>query len=174
MTRTSFVSVMIAGLSNRGACFRPLAAWSLAHPNCMRAITQQNNKKWVGTWIACHQRSIVPFLSTDLCFRGTQVILQTDDRLNIVSISFFTGSAAPLELGLWFFSFMIILQIVGLLGRVISSSQGLYLNTGQHKHKINAYAHQTLVPFVGFQPTIPASERAKTVHSLERSATVTS
>jgi hypothetical protein len=28
---------------------------------------------------------------------------------------------------------MIILQTVGLLGRVISSSKGLYLNTGQHK-----------------------------------------
>jgi hypothetical protein len=26
-------------------------------------------------------------------------------------------------------------QTVGLLGRVISSSQGLYLNTGQHKHR---------------------------------------
>jgi hypothetical protein len=32
------------------------------------------------------------------------------------------------------------LQTVGLLGRVISPSQGLYLNTGQHKHRINAYA----------------------------------
>jgi hypothetical protein len=26
---------------------------------------------------------------------------------------------------------------------------------------------------VGFEPTIPASERAKTVHALDRSATVT-
>jgi hypothetical protein len=30
-------------------------------------------------------------------------------------------------------------QTVGLLGRVISPSQGRYLNTGQHKHRINAY-----------------------------------
>jgi hypothetical protein len=28
-------------------------------------------------------------------------------------------------------------QSVGLLGRVISPSQGLYLNAGQHKHRIN-------------------------------------
>jgi hypothetical protein len=28
---------------------------------------------------------------------------------------------------------------MGLLGRGISSSQGLYLNTGQHKHRINAH-----------------------------------
>jgi hypothetical protein len=30
-------------------------------------------------------------------------------------------------------------QTVRLLGRGISSSQGVYLNTGQHKHRINAY-----------------------------------
>jgi hypothetical protein len=60
-----------------------------------------------------------------------------------------------------------------LLGRVISSSQGFYLNTGQHKHRINAYTHQTSMPYMGFEPTTPASERAKTVHALDRSATVT-
>jgi hypothetical protein len=29
------------------------------------------------------------------------------------------------------------------------------------------------MPWVGFEPTIPASERAKRVHALDRSATVT-
>jgi hypothetical protein len=29
------------------------------------------------------------------------------------------------------------------------------------------------MPCVGFEPTIPASERAKTVHALDRSTTVT-
>jgi hypothetical protein len=29
------------------------------------------------------------------------------------------------------------------------------------------------MPWVGFEPTIPASEWAKTVHALDRSATVT-
>jgi hypothetical protein len=29
------------------------------------------------------------------------------------------------------------------------------------------------MPCVGFEPTIPASERAKTVHALDRAATVT-
>jgi hypothetical protein len=32
------------------------------------------------------------------------------------------------------------------LGRVISPSQDLYLNTGQHEHRINAYTHQTYMP----------------------------
>jgi hypothetical protein len=62
---------------------------------------------------------------------------------------------------------------------MISSLQGLYLNTGQHKHGIKAYTHthththQISMSCVGFDPTIPASERAKTVHALDRSATVT-
>jgi hypothetical protein len=39
------------------------------------------------------------------------------------------------------FFILITLQTVGLLGRVISSSQGLYLNTRQHKHRINIHTH---------------------------------
>jgi hypothetical protein len=63
-------------------------------------------------------------------------------------------------------------QTVAFLGWVISSSQGLYLNTGQHKHRIIAYTQQTSMPWVGFEPTIPASGRAKTVHASDREATV--
>jgi hypothetical protein len=80
-------------------------------------------------------------------------------------------------LGPWsliFFSFMIILQTAELLGRVISSSQGLCLNTGKHKHRINTCTYQTSMQCMRFEPTIPASERAKTVHALDLSATVTS
>jgi hypothetical protein len=67
------------------------------------------------------------------------------------------------------------LQTVGLLGRMGNPSQRLYLNTGQHKHRINAYAyaHQTYMPSAGFEPTIPAVERAKAVHALDRAATLT-
>jgi hypothetical protein len=56
---------------------------------------------------------------------------------------------------------------------VIGPSQGLYLNRGQHEHRIDAYTHQTFMTYVRFEPTIPASERAKTVHALDLSATVT-
>jgi hypothetical protein len=69
--------------------------------------------------------------------------------------------------------FFIILQMVGFLGRVISSSQGLYLIKGQHRHRINTYTYQRSMPCVGFEHTIPACERAKTVHALDRAATVT-
>jgi hypothetical protein len=47
--------------------------------------------------------------------------------------------------------------------------QGLYLHTDyikQNKHT------RTYMPRVGFEPTIPAFERAMTVHALGRAATV--
>jgi hypothetical protein len=59
---------------------------------------------------------------------------------------------------------------VGLLGRGINPSQGRYLHTGQHKHKNKRT--QTSMPQVGSEPTIPVFERAKTVHALDRAATV--
>jgi hypothetical protein len=55
---------------------------------------------------------------------------------------------------------------VVLLGRVNSPSQGHYLTQTQNKHR------QASIPRVGIETTIPASERAKTVHALDRAATV--
>jgi hypothetical protein len=67
-------------------------------------------------------------------------------------------------------SFIIFLtQTVG-LERVISPSQGRYLHTGQHKNRIT-YT-KTTMPWVGFKPMIQAFEQAKTVHALDRVATV--
>jgi hypothetical protein len=40
---------------------------------------------------------------------------------------------------------------------VISSSQGLYLNTGKHKHRINTYMYETSMPCMEFKPTIPVN-----------------
>jgi hypothetical protein len=53
-------------------------------------------------------------------------------------------------------------QTVGLLGRVISPSQGRYLNAGQHKHRINAYTHtkniHVLSGIRAHDPSVRASE----------------
>jgi hypothetical protein len=57
-------------------------------------------------------------------------------------------------------------QTVGLVGRVMSPSQGRYLHTGQHKHRINAHTHPRLE-----WGSNPRSQRSKTVHALERAAT---
>jgi hypothetical protein len=62
-----------------------------------------------------------------------------------------------------FFIFLIFFTQTELLGWVISSSQGRYPHTGQRRHR-----HSW--PWVGFEPTIPAFERTKTVHALDRAA----
>jgi hypothetical protein len=60
------------------------------------------------------------------------------------------------------FKFLNLRHSVGLLGRVISPSQGRYLTQTQNKHRQTSR--------VGFEPTIPAFDRAKTVHVLDRAA----
>jgi hypothetical protein len=69
-----------------------------------------------------------------------------------------------------FFSFVIFFtQTVVLLERVISPSQGRYLHrTTQTQNNLT----QTSMPRVGFEPTIPVFERAKTVYALDRAATM--
>jgi hypothetical protein len=64
-------------------------------------------------------------------------------------------------------SFLILFtQTVGLLGRVISPSQGLYLHTGQHKHRISA--HNTDIHALSGIPTHDPSDRASEVGSCLR------
>jgi hypothetical protein len=87
----------------------------------------------------------------------------------------------PYSYGVEAFHFSLVLytQTVGLLGRVIGPSQGLYLNTGQHKHrKTHTHTHTHThtkhpCPKWDSKSQITTSERAKTVHALDRSATVT-
>jgi hypothetical protein len=55
---------------------------------------------------------------------------------------------------------------------VISSSQGP-LSVHKHGKTYIQHKHWTSMPWVGFQRTVPASARAKAVHALYRSATVT-
>jgi hypothetical protein len=53
------------------------------------------------------------------------------------------GSTVLVDLGR-FSGFLIYIQSVELLGREISPSQGDYLRTEQHKHRINAHRHPCL------------------------------
>jgi hypothetical protein len=73
---------------------------------------------------------------------------------------FFNGSTALVGLGRFYLSFLIYTRAVGLLERVISSSQGLYPNTRQHKHR-KTHIHTPLnihAPKAGFEPAIAASK----------------
>jgi hypothetical protein len=58
---------------------------------------------------------------------------------------------------------------MGLLGRVISPSQGRYLHRTTQTQKKRG---QTSMPRVGFETTIPVFERAKTFHALDRATYV--
>jgi hypothetical protein len=70
-----------------------------------------------------------------------------------------------------FFSFVIFFtQPVGLLQRMISPSQGCYLHRTTQTQNKSTHKHPWLG--VGFEPTIPAFEREKTVHALDSAATV--
>jgi hypothetical protein len=72
-----------------------------------------------------------------------------------------------------FFSFVIFFtQTVGVLGRVISPSQGRYLNTWQHKTQNNRIHRHPSMPWAEFEPTILTFKRANTVHALDRVAIV--
>jgi hypothetical protein len=60
-------------------------------------------------------------------------------------------------------------QLVGLLGRVISPvARPLPMQENTNTEE----SGQTSMPRVGFEPTIPVFERAKTFDALERAATV--
>jgi hypothetical protein len=68
-----------------------------------------------------------------------------------------------------FFSFLMYIQTIGLIGRGISPSKDRYIYTEKHKQNKRT---QTSMPRVGFEPTIPVFKRAKTIQTLERAATV--
>jgi hypothetical protein len=58
--------------------------------------------------------------------------------------------------------------MTGLLGRVISPSQGRYLHRTTQTHNKR---RQISMPRVGFELTIPVFEREKRFHALDRAAT---
>jgi hypothetical protein len=116
----------------------PLAPAFLFYPSClfMRATCQIHRKVLVK----------YPYISIEE-YKKDVSYLSTDIYLSIhpsIHLSIY-GSTALVDLGR-FFSFLIRVytQFVRLLGREISQSQGRYLHTEQHKHRINAHRHTCL------------------------------
>jgi hypothetical protein len=82
-------------------------------------------------------------------------------RMPLGNIYFFSGSSSTFRAQVFIQFLNLFSQTVVLLGRVIRPSQGLYLNTGQHKHRINAYTHQRSMPLSGIRthyPSVRANE----------------
>jgi hypothetical protein len=86
-------------------------------------------------------------------------------RLSLKPFFFFNGSTAPCWALASFSLSWLFLQTVGLLGRVISSSQGFYLNTGQHKHIHTPNIH-TLCWIRTHDPSLRASEDSSCLRPL--------
>jgi hypothetical protein len=90
------------------------------------------------------------------------------DSIDEAMLFFFTGSTAPLGPGLCFSVSWPFLQTVELLGRVISSSQDLYLNTEQHKQ--NKHIHTPNIhAFCGIRthdPSVRTSEDSSCLRPL--------
>jgi hypothetical protein len=77
--------------------------------------------------------------------RNVGTRLQDYTRNNPKDLSIYLSLYGPLLGPGLFFSFVICFtESVGLLGRVISPSQGRYLHTGQHKHRTNGHKHSCL------------------------------
>jgi hypothetical protein len=84
------------------------------------------------------------------CYKWEGISLNC--RLNKCAVCSYCGLMTSCDLIVWYFIFSMALpahsgprplihfpQTVGLLRRVISPSQGRYLNTRQHKHRVSAY-----------------------------------
>jgi hypothetical protein len=119
---------------NRTRAFQPLARryndWAIPTPVFGKIHTR--NPGWA-----------LGFLESLLVKMATNILL-------VIIHSFINGSTTLLlGPGLLFSSVIFFTQTVGLLGRVIRPSQGLYLHTGQHKQNKRKHT-QTSMPRVGF------------------------
>jgi hypothetical protein len=110
-------------------------------------------------------------LESPTYFYPGEVILKPSCGIssNLGSLFFFHWLYSPL--GPWplLFSFMIILQMVGLLGWVISLSQGLYLITGQHtrtRTRVHAPNIHALSGIRTHVPSFRASEDSSSLRPL--------
>jgi hypothetical protein len=77
-----------------------------------------------------------------------------------VQVIIYLSTALQPFVGSWpCFQFLdLFTQSVGLLGRGIGPSQGHYLHTEQHKHRINAHRHQCLKWIRTHDPSVRAGE----------------
>jgi hypothetical protein len=94
------------------------------------------------------------FYKFTLCFSNIKPKFEVYNiSLNILPVlscryvTFFNGSSSPFRLRPIIQLLNHFFTTVGLLGRVISPSQDRYVDTGQHKHRINAYTHQISMPW---------------------------
>jgi hypothetical protein len=118
-------------------------------------------------------------MNSEVLYRARKNLPPESDESNpyfcIVSFLVFFLMALQSFVGSWpLFSFLILYKGGRTPWRGDQPvARPLPLNTGQHKHRINTHTYQTSIPWIGFEPMITESVQAKTVHALNRTATVT-
>jgi hypothetical protein len=95
------------------------------------AIHKKHVRQFI-KWITFHCSYLHVFRRACCCTR--MLGFHSELWVHFMYLFFFNGSTALVGPGRYF-GFLIYLRAVGLLGRVIRSSQGLYLNTQQQKHR---------------------------------------
>jgi hypothetical protein len=152
---------------------------------CVEGVSFVKKSSWVEKWLE------VWILSTLHKRIDIQCFYCSDDCFLCSLHNLFLFGSTVLCWALAAFQFLDLTQAAGLLERGISPSQGLYLNTGQHKHRINTYTpnihilsgirtHEHSVRASEDSSCLRplghcdrlASEQARTVRALDRSATV--
>jgi hypothetical protein len=93
----------------------------------------------------CHHlvlrsRMVELYLHSPICLHGTMINSAHGQLFFYVSLPAHSGPRPSIQFRNHFS------QAAKLTGRVISPSQSRYLNTGQQKHRINSYTHQTSMP----------------------------
>jgi hypothetical protein len=129
----------IRDLYNRKECFKSLYAlpWEIVlYIDLFHSETDGNAKHYFSherVWKRLHGAILLEKLRMALLLK------------QFLAIYIYLSMALQPFVGPWpLFSFLIYTQSVRLLGRVISPSQGRYLNTEQHKHRINAHRYPSL------------------------------
>jgi hypothetical protein len=120
--------------------------------SCVHLVTEMEH---VSLYVCPYTRQRIP--STTITPMNHLWIQLYQLRSSFIHQCFYTPLLGP---GL-FFSFVIFFfftQTVGLLERVISPSQGRYLHTRQHKHRINAHTDIHALSRIRTHDSVRASE----------------
>jgi hypothetical protein len=114
---------------------------------------------WMWTRYVPPKRRLVftGLCGVNLRTNNSSLPLLSEPHIQTYTYKFFGGSTAfcwALAAFSWSYT-----QAEGLCERGISPSQSFYLNTGQHKHSIHTYTHQTSMPWVGTRSQRPSEPR---------------
>jgi hypothetical protein len=131
-----------------------------------------NKKRAIPDHTSSHEIMVLNQVTTTATTATTTTTTTTTTTINHHHHYYFVGATVnDKSWPVFFFLFLNHTQSVGLFVWRIRPPQGRYVHTGHHKTQNKR--SQASTPRVGIAPTTPMFGRAKTVHALDRAATVT-